>query len=257
VFRILGLGDSTTYGGAVSFEDSYLRRLERMLNERPGKHATIEVIKAGIPRYYPEPERMMLEHYGVRYQPDVITVGFGSSDVVDTLQGLSAISLGDPERRKSREARELGRTGATLYKHSHLARLFLDRYIKAKTDPPVWEEIYKPGGIYEQQWLQVEAEFSRMAEIAGTIGARLVIIYIPDFTLFQRGEERHYPPQRLSAWAERNDVTFIDVTPAMLAAKETTTTPLFWPRDRHPTPAAYKVIADTLYNSLAANELVP
>jgi lysophospholipase L1-like esterase len=258
IYRILGLGDSTTYGGAASLEDSYLRRVERMLNERAGDHPGIEVIKAGIPRYYPEPERMLLEHYGIRYEPDVITVGFGSSDVVDTLQGLSAITIQETENSESGEVPEIGRVGLLLYRHSQLARFVLDRYIKYKiTRPTNWDEIYKPDGMYEKQWQEIEAEFSKISEIANTIGARLVILYIPDFTLFERGEERHYPAQRLRAWTARNDVIFADVTPALLTANETTTSPLYWARDRHHTPAGYKVIADTLYKALIANDLVP
>ncbi|MDP6674825.1 MAG: SGNH/GDSL hydrolase family protein [Gammaproteobacteria bacterium] len=258
VYRILGLGDSTTYGGAAFFEDSYLRLVERMLNERVGDHPGIEVIKAGIPRYYPEPERILLEHYGVLYEPDLITVGFGSSDVVDTLQGLSAITIHEAGNSESGEVPEIGRIGMLLYKHSHLTRMALNRYIKYTiTRPTNWDEIYKSEGMYEKQWLEIEAEFSKITKIANTIGARLVILYIPDFTLFKRGKERHYPAQRLRTWAAQNDVTFVDVTPAMLAANETTTTPLYWARDRHHTPAGYKVIADTLYNALIANDLVP
>ena len=258
VFRILGLGDSVAYGGAALFEDTYLRRVERMLNERTGKHPAIEIIKAGVPRYYPEPERMMLEHYGVRYEPDLITISFSSSDVIDTLQGLSAITIQKSENPGTRELRDTGLRDTFLYKHSHLTRLLLNRYIKSKISRPTnWDEIYKPDGMYEEQWLEVEAEFSKIAEITHSIGARLVILYIPDFTVFQRGKERHYPPQRLHAWAKNNNVIFADVTPAMLAADETMTTPLYWARDRHQTPAGYKVIADTLYKTLAENDLVP
>jgi len=258
VYRILSLGDSTTYGGAALFEESYLRHVERKLNQRPGDHPTIEVIKAGIPRYYPEPERMMLEHYGVRYEPDLITVGFGSSDVIDTLQGLSAITIHEPGNPKSREAGEIGNFGMLMYKHSHLARILLARYMKHKVARPAdWDEIYRPNGLYEEQWQEIEAEFLKIAEIAQTIGARLVILYIPDFTLFSRGVERHYPPQRLRSWAERNSVSFADATQALIAANETTTAPLYYARDRHPTPAGYKIIADTLYKTLTENGLVP
>jgi len=258
VYRILGLGDSIAYGGAALFEDTYLRRVERMLNERPGNHPAVEIIKAGIPRYYPEPERILLEHYGIRYEPDVIVIEFGSSDVIDTLQGLDAITIHRPTGANSAGAGRTGRLGAFLYSHSHLARLILSYYRKRMNHRPAnWDEIYKPDGQYEQQWEEIEAEFSKMAGIARTIGARMVILYVPDFTLFQRGEDKYYPPERLRAWARKNRVTFADVTPAMLKANVTATTPLYWPRDRHPTPAGYEVIARTLYETLIDNNLVP
>jgi hypothetical protein len=76
VFRILGLGDSFTYGALSPFEKSYLYRLEEALNRRPGTHPRVEIIKAGVSRYFPEPERILLEHYGVPFSPDLILVGF-------------------------------------------------------------------------------------------------------------------------------------------------------------------------------------
>jgi len=75
VFRILGLGDSFTYGIGVGFEATYLYRLEAMLNTRPGEHPPIEIIKAGIPRYYPEPQRILLGRYGKDYSPDFLNLG--------------------------------------------------------------------------------------------------------------------------------------------------------------------------------------
>lgn len=76
VFRILGLGDSFTEGAGANFEETYLFRLESMLNNRQGKHPKIEIIKAGIGGYSAEPERILLQYYGVKYEPDLILVGF-------------------------------------------------------------------------------------------------------------------------------------------------------------------------------------
>ena len=84
VFYILGLGDSFTYGVGISFEESYLFRLEKMLNERQGEHPKIEIIKAGIPRFFPEAERLVLQHYGIKFNPDLILIGFLVNDVMDT-----------------------------------------------------------------------------------------------------------------------------------------------------------------------------
>jgi hypothetical protein len=66
-FRILGLGDSFTYGAGAEFTKTYLYRLEEMLNSRKGGHPKIEIIKAGIYRFFPEAERRLLQHYGVKF----------------------------------------------------------------------------------------------------------------------------------------------------------------------------------------------
>ena len=52
-----------------------------------------------------------------------------------------------------------------------------------------------------------------MMTIADSIGARLVIFHIP-----QKGpwtEKSRYPGARLSAWAAKRDVGFVDLLPAM------------------------------------------
>ena len=258
VFRILGLGDSTTYGGGALLEETYLARVERRLNERDGDHPVIDIIKAGIPRYYPEAQRMLLDQYGLRYEPDLVIVGFGSSDVIDTLIGLDAIRISADAETGSATRRKLGASGMLLYEHSHLARIFLDRMLRNASQRPVdWDELYRTGGRYEAQWQEVETEFARMAGLSKQAGANLVILYIPDYTLFDRGEERLYPPRRLRAWAEANDAYFVDPTAALLAAHEDSDEPLFWPRDKHPTPAGYAVIADVLYAGLEAHSLIP
>jgi hypothetical protein len=49
-FRILGLGDSFTYGVGALFEETY-RKLEEKLNKRTGNQYRGD--QAGIPRYFP------------------------------------------------------------------------------------------------------------------------------------------------------------------------------------------------------------
>ena len=41
-------------------------------------------------RYWPEPEALMLEHYGLRYSPDLVIVGVLPNDFVDTRVGPQA-----------------------------------------------------------------------------------------------------------------------------------------------------------------------
>jgi hypothetical protein len=90
-FRILGLGDSFTYGAGAAYEETWLRRLERGLNAVDS--TPVEVIKAGVPRYFPEPERLLLEAEGLAYSPQLVLVGFVANDVMDSYMGMDAIAL--------------------------------------------------------------------------------------------------------------------------------------------------------------------
>src|SRR5690606_24088509 len=80
-FRIVALGDSFTYGEGAAFEETWPSVLERRLRERPQAAARAEVIRLGLPRYFPAAERLVLEHYGLRYEPDLVLVAVLPNDV--------------------------------------------------------------------------------------------------------------------------------------------------------------------------------
>ena len=137
VFRILGLGDSFTWGVGADYEKTYLSRLERQLNDRRGNGKTFEIIKAGVPRYFPEIQRLQLEHYGIEYEPDLIIAAFTWNDVVDTVRGMDALKpISKDGYLVSKEGARLGSTGAWLYLHWHTARIVLPALRTAAYWPP-------------------------------------------------------------------------------------------------------------------------
>lgn len=255
-FRILGLGDSFTYGIGVALEETYLYRLEAMLNNRAGIHPRVEIIKAGIPRYVPQPERILLEMYGLQFRPDLVLVGFLPNDVIDTSQGLDAAKVDRSGYLMTREAKELGHSGMQIYRHSAFGRLLLKRYVEWQIQrkyPSREGELFRSGGFHEGDWVKLESEYDRMAESARSIGARLAIVHIP-----QKGpwmEESRYPATRLSAWAARRDVDFTDLLPAM--ARMSTRKRLYYEKDGHCTSAGHAAIAHELYAHLTDRNLIP
>ena len=86
VKRILGLGDSFTFGCSVDYEYAYLTQLEKKLNNNGNK---IEIIKAGVGGYGTDNEYYYLVNYGLKYKPDIVLVGFFvGNDVRDTMLGF-------------------------------------------------------------------------------------------------------------------------------------------------------------------------
>ncbi len=78
-FRVVALGDSSTFGWGVESEQAYPRVLEALLRERhPGR--AIEVINLGVCGYSSLQGLMLLEREGLLYQPDVVTLSYGSND---------------------------------------------------------------------------------------------------------------------------------------------------------------------------------
>jgi lysophospholipase L1-like esterase len=84
--RILGLGDSFTFGCSVDYEYAYLTQLEKILNNNGNK---VEIIKAGVGGYGTDDEYHYLFNYGLKYKPDIVLVGFFvGNDVRDTMLGF-------------------------------------------------------------------------------------------------------------------------------------------------------------------------
>lgn len=263
VFYILGLGDSFTYGVGISFEESYLFRLEKMLNERQGEHPRVEIIKAGIPRFFPEAERLLLQYYGIKFNPDLILIGFLVNDVMDTFWGIEGVKVTKNgylvTSRKAREMDEregIGEISNWLYVHSHLFRIMLRKYTSCKMTGKYqicWPDIYKPNGHHEKDWQKIEFEYAKIIELAQQVNAKVAIIHIPPKGPWD--DAHFYPASRLSKWCGEQGVTFIDVLPAMKEVSQHET--LYWEEDVHCNSAGYRVIAETVYSRLIEKALVP
>ncbi|MBM4196588.1 MAG: SGNH/GDSL hydrolase family protein [Gammaproteobacteria bacterium] len=255
-YRILGLGDSYTYGWGADFEETYLRRLELLLAESQPA-ARIEVVKAGVARFFPEPERMLLDTLGRELRPDLVIVGFIPNDVLDTCLGLDAVGVGADGALVNQPSANFGPVGLALYRHSHAARILLRAWSSANIFRRCGDfaAVYSDDGPYEAHWRQVEEEFERMAAIASELGARLLVVNIPDLPPWD--ERRAYPGRRLGNWAARQGIAFLDLLPAMRAAAAADPAPLYWARDPHCTPRGYATIAAAIASYLEASGWLP
>ena len=86
VYRILVLGDSMTFGWGARAEDTYAKRLERMLN---GTNAypdrrRFEVINAGVGNYNTAQEVAYFKSRGIQLDPDMVILGFYLNDAEPT-----------------------------------------------------------------------------------------------------------------------------------------------------------------------------
>ncbi len=256
VYRILGLGDSFTYGVGADFEETYLYRLETLLNGRAGEHPTVEIIKAGIPRYFSETELILLQEYGLEYSPNLVIVGFLPNDVIDTYFGLDAVVLDKSGYLKTRMAAELGQFGMWLDQNSHALRILLRRltaFRMSQLYEPHWEDVYVENGFHEDDWRTVEDDYQRMLSTAGQIEADVLIVHIPQAGPWN--ESHYYPPERLAKWAAEHDAGFVDVLPAMVHSSIGQR--LYYEKDGHATPAGYAIIADEIFDYLTVSGIVP
>ena len=79
VYRIVAIGDSTTYGSSVDYKEAYPYALQKYLNQNG--YDNIEVINAGVPAYTSYETLMMLQFRILDLDPDLIIVYQGSTDI--------------------------------------------------------------------------------------------------------------------------------------------------------------------------------
>ena len=84
-YRILCLGDSSTFGHGVEEDRCFARRLEAALGDVPGKR--YEVINAGVSGYSSQQGLELLRREMSRYDPDCLVVAFASNDSFKQLLG--------------------------------------------------------------------------------------------------------------------------------------------------------------------------
>jgi len=80
--RIVILGDSYTFGDEVSDDETYSHFLERRLPHT-------EVLNLGVHGYGQDQMLLYLQHEGVKYQPDVVILGYVWFDMFRNLSGFS------------------------------------------------------------------------------------------------------------------------------------------------------------------------
>jgi hypothetical protein len=255
VFRILALGDSFTWGVGADYEETFLYRLERRLNQRGPGHKRVEIIKAGVARFFPKIERLLLEHYGIEYDPDLVLVAFTYSDLKDTVRGLDTLRPTSKEGFLiTQRGERIGTFGTWLFIHSHAARVGLNAYFSLTDVPSTGSQRHRDTSHAEREeaWAKIEREYDRMYDIAHKRGADLVVVNIPRLDLEDR------PSEYLSDMIDRKPYHFIDVLPDMADAVRAKPERLFyWPIDHHCTPDGYAVIADTLFREFTRRKLVP
>ncbi len=176
-YRILGLGDSVTFGAGVEFEKTYLRQLEHLLDA--------EIVKAGVNGWSFSQYRKFYEIEGYKYRPDLIMIGLTLNDLAPEKQDL-------PREYKSRFVEFL---------LSSISRMSLPQDYNEK----YFEAIY-------HLWDNPESFFSELDNFKKNLGGtRLVIVYFPYTQQFSK-IYNNSPQYKLKRFGADHNITFIDLT---------------------------------------------
>lgn len=244
VRRIVAVGDSFTFGHGVKADEAFPAVLEREL-------PSTEVINLAVSGYGVDQQLLMLTHRGVRYQPDVVLLGFYVPDIFRT-DDLYHGPYAKPRF-------EVGSGGELVLTHvpvpeldgpppppQGMARSRLYRLLETKLE-------YRGFG---DSWSLTEAILKRMDEETATAGARLVAAIIPtEPAVYGSGFDRWLQAQttaKAAALLRRQGIEHLDLTPVLAAeAAQRPRERLYYPKDGHLTPAGHEVAGRAIVRHLS------
>ena len=225
-FRIVCLGDSTTFGWIVKYELTYEQLLQSLLNAK-SKRLNFEVINAGVPGYTACQGYNLLDKYFKRWKPDMVTIYFGSNDCYDAKTFYREI-----ENNFFRRADEALRERSHFY--SFLKKRYLYFKIQNRLKHPNNKE---PIGIeYEyRDYLESIIDLARRNNI------KPVLLTYPTYVEVY-GNARFTYNQIVLEVARKKNCPVVDLVDAFKNANKEI---LFYD-DVHPGPSGYKIIAQEL-----------
>ncbi len=179
VFRIIALGDSFTFGAGLQIDDSYPKRLERLLNLNISQ-PKVEVLNFGTPGYSTRNEASFLSN-GFGYSPDLV---------------ILQITLNDPEIKQyvPAEMHSINSKGAAVVKggiYDYWKSLgFVVSRIKNTASHQTFLKYYKD--LYRSN--ETLSNFrGALSEIKKSCTARSVKLVAVIFPLFDFPLDQNYP----------------------------------------------------------------
>ena len=241
-FRILGLGDSVTYGYRVPLDDSILKVLERRLNATG--EGQYDVLNLGVPGYNTVQEERMLEEVGLAYAPDLILLTYVLNDADEVLDAQDAIGrAADLAEPPPLLAETIGRFYLPQLVYSRQAQL------RELDDPAAKFAKDQPG------WQASRNALAEMARLARAHGVPLAVAIFPFLVHLDQRHPYAAIYQLIASTVRQVGGHPIELLPAFLGQAAR---PLWvGPADYHPNARAHAIMALAVEAGLREEHLLP
>lgn len=226
VIRILVLGDSITLGWGVSYNDTYPKVLESLLNNGSRK---IEVINTGVGNYNTVSELLALKKF-MDLDPDMIILGFYINDLekLDTPSKIGYVIK------------------SNSYTYAFLYDKVVNTYYNVFNDyKNFYSELYKEGPLKDT----ANSALIEMIEIANNKSIPFVLVNIPELHNLESNEFPEVQEFLQDIVKEHPEVVYIDLFDSFKGEEPTT----LWVslEDSHPNAKGHKIIAQEIYKVVA------
>jgi lysophospholipase L1-like esterase len=262
--RILWLGDSVTFGYLVpDWRDTFPFLVAARLDS--GGIQT-ESINAGVGGYSPWQEDLWLRRNGVRYDPDVVVVGFVLNDVTEKFH---LVKYGGD--REGRQLRDSYTTWVDyLVGHSALAYQVRNLTLEFKAKRRLGSDVRL--GAIQQQALDVQTLIShpdgenvrlawevtlenldRIRGFCAENEMQLIVVAFPFAMQLEDPQGAGAPQRRLTGWASEAGVKMVDLLPVLAGEMEARggSPDAFFLDHDHLTEEGHRVVAEVLADEIA------
>jgi len=265
--RILYLGDSVTVGyGLPSHADSYPYLTAERLQRTGGR--PIETVNGAVNGYSTWQEVGWLEREGIRYQPDLVVLGFVLNDVAAELEVARASGRASSKQlRLSVESRidwianhsalvALARQAALAVRFGRDLRGGAERQelfgVRMLVEDPERADV-------QRGWEATRGDLDRLATLCRTRRLRLCLVVFPYAFQVSVAGGADDPQRRLLEIARHLGVPALDLLPVLRARAQADGFPPadYFLDDDHPSPMGSLVVADRLAEFIVAERLLP
>jgi lysophospholipase L1-like esterase len=241
VRRIIGLGDSFTFGVGVRYEDTFLARLQRRLATAEADR-DVEVLNLGAGGYNTEQEVQLLRHLDPALAPDVVVICFflndtnagGTSRPFNTVVPRHELPLW------RRNSRLLDHLAAGAERRRAVATLI--------------EDYHTSFGEDAEGWVRARRALEEAKSISDRRGVRLVLAIFP--VLWRLSDDYPFAEihQTVAEFAGQTGIPVVDLHPAFVGHDG----PELWvhPNNQHPNEVAHEIAAEALYGFLQEQRIL-
>lgn len=217
-YRIVVLGDSITFGYGVNLAETYPKQLEQQLNQQPSLPTRYEVISIAMGGLGTEQEAYLLEREGLKYDPDLVIVGYCSNDPVPgDLIAAQRTSQSRPLLVRSyyRVKEFAARSSFIHYLYKSAQKISWQIGVlvgREEIDAEVRDDVYSRTHADPQSWGSVMRGFEKFRQLSAQHQLPVMLVIFPLLHHLQ-----DYPwsalHQQIAAAASQNKITVIDLLP--------------------------------------------
>lgn len=255
-FRILCIGDSTTFAVYVDNDEAWPQRLEAALRE---EHPKVTVINGGHPAWSTADELRFLRERAIEVHPDLILHLFCDNDPAGIVVDDSGVDIAGAKGEYAHQLAVMdeGLSFADQLRfHTAIGEAQTRLHIAWKASREENRNLnIEPPEISEAAWGAYEAVYAELAAFCEARGVPLVTACFPQIKEHEEPAKR--AETRVAAIAARHGVPFIPLAESFRAA-EARGEALYWlPVDSHANVAGNAIIARELAAALRSRAIGP